>query len=156
MHCYFDNRKRFEFSRNITKLSMLAFCTTSKEHKLKVFVNDINFTTNVHLSWCFKLKLIIISILYSSQIKAIHNANIGNFVHYGKHSARRHWKSKKLRKTRILNFLQPPPNSFLPPTTDFWHFNKLTTVTKMYLLLSKIYHPQKIIFAIPPLSFNGL
>ena len=33
------------------------FCTTSDEDKLKVFTNRINFTANLHLPWCFELKL---------------------------------------------------------------------------------------------------
>ena len=40
----------FEFSHDAQSWQCWHFCTTSNESKLEVFANDINFTTNVHLS----------------------------------------------------------------------------------------------------------
>ena len=40
-----------------TNLEILAFFKTSNANKMGVFANEIKFTTNVHLSPCFLLKL---------------------------------------------------------------------------------------------------
>ena len=62
--------------------NVYIFCTTSNENKL--VTNGINVYANLHLSWCFKLKLkwlITVSISFS-KVKQYKNANISNFVYY--------------------------------------------------------------------------
>ena len=56
--------------------SKIQSCTTSNENKLEVGTNEVNITTNVHLSRCFELKLrqvLTISIKFSNlkQLKKI-------------------------------------------------------------------------------------
>ena len=40
----------FEFSHNAQSWQWWHFCTTSNENKLEVIANEIDFTTNEHLS----------------------------------------------------------------------------------------------------------
>ena len=57
--------------------------TTSNGTRLEVVTNGINFTTNLHLSWCFKLKVRWLTnlIISFSKLKLYKNANV---VYYGK------------------------------------------------------------------------
>ena len=41
----------------IHKVGNVGICTTSNENKLEVVANEINVNANLHLSWCFKLKV---------------------------------------------------------------------------------------------------
>ena len=127
----FRTFKSFEFSHNTQSWQRFHFCTTSNANKLVIFASQLNFDANLHLICYFESKYMWLTTVCTLivKFKQYRNANVANFVYYGKTLFCMDKECQICKIVRSIN--NKVPYSFLGPANKPTLHHHRTALMKM-------------------------